>query len=136
MEIRINPLAGIPDRHKVLLLQIAGWSSLVARQAHNLKAAGSNPAPATNPAMRYRVYVIQNPQQRFYVGLSDDVDRRLHDHNSGLSKWTRNRGPWKLVWTSEAMSRSDARKLENRPKRQGRGSGFYRITGLTRTSSS
>ena len=25
----------------------AGWSSLVARQAHNLKAAGSNPAPAT-----------------------------------------------------------------------------------------
>ena len=28
--------------------QNAGWSSLVARQAHNLKAAGSNPAPATN----------------------------------------------------------------------------------------
>jgi hypothetical protein len=27
---------------------IAGWSSLVARQAHNLKVAGSNPAPATN----------------------------------------------------------------------------------------
>ncbi len=27
---------------------IAGWSSPVARQAHNLKAAGSNPAPATN----------------------------------------------------------------------------------------
>ena len=27
----------------------AGWSSPVARQAHNLKAAGSNPAPATKP---------------------------------------------------------------------------------------
>ncbi len=25
----------------------AGWSSLVARQAHNLKVVGSNPAPAT-----------------------------------------------------------------------------------------
>jgi hypothetical protein len=25
----------------------AGWSSPVARQAHNLKVAGSNPAPAT-----------------------------------------------------------------------------------------
>ena len=25
---------------------IAGWSSLVAREAHNLQAAGSNPAPA------------------------------------------------------------------------------------------
>lgn len=28
-------------------LYLAGWSSPVARQAHNLKAAGSNPAPAT-----------------------------------------------------------------------------------------
>jgi hypothetical protein len=31
-----------------ILAPDAGWSSLVARQAHNLKAAGSNPAPATN----------------------------------------------------------------------------------------
>jgi hypothetical protein len=28
-------------------LPFAGWSSPVARQAHNLKVAGSNPAPAT-----------------------------------------------------------------------------------------
>ena len=28
-------------------LMIAGWSSLVARRAHNPKVAGSNPAPAT-----------------------------------------------------------------------------------------
>jgi hypothetical protein len=25
-----------------------GWSSPVAREAHNLEVAGSNPAPATN----------------------------------------------------------------------------------------
>jgi hypothetical protein len=30
----------------------AGWSSLVARQAHNLKAAGSNPAPATKSILQ------------------------------------------------------------------------------------
>ena len=30
----------------------AGWSSPVARQAHNLKVAGSNPAPATNKTAR------------------------------------------------------------------------------------
>ena len=29
-------------------LNTAGWSSLVARQAHNLKVGGSNPSPATN----------------------------------------------------------------------------------------
>ena len=32
----------------------AGWSSPVARQAHNLKAAGSNPAPATKNFQHYR----------------------------------------------------------------------------------
>ncbi len=30
----------------------AGWSSLVARWAHNPKVAGSNPAPATMGAFR------------------------------------------------------------------------------------
>ncbi len=29
------------------MLPIAGWSSPVARQAHNLKVRGSNPLPAT-----------------------------------------------------------------------------------------
>ncbi len=32
------------------LSHIAGWSSLVARQAHNLKVPGSNPGPAPNEA--------------------------------------------------------------------------------------
>ena len=31
----------------------AGWSSPVARQAHNLKAAGSNPAPATTETCKF-----------------------------------------------------------------------------------
>ena len=32
----------------------AGWSSLVARRAHNPKVVGSNPAPATNLLSIYR----------------------------------------------------------------------------------
>jgi hypothetical protein len=31
----------------------AGWSSLVARRAHNPKVVGSNPAPATNKQKRF-----------------------------------------------------------------------------------
>ena len=41
----LRPQASNPDTPDILLG--AGWSSPVARQAHNLKAAGSNPAPAT-----------------------------------------------------------------------------------------
>ncbi len=41
----------------------AGWSSLVARQAHNLKVAGSNPAPATNLYKASLVYAINTFQE-------------------------------------------------------------------------
>ena len=41
-----SPEPNAPEPHKARITFIAGWSSPVARQAHNLKAAGSNPAPA------------------------------------------------------------------------------------------
>ena len=34
-------------------LNIAGWSSLVARRAHNPKVVGSNPAPATTKQVEF-----------------------------------------------------------------------------------
>ena len=40
---RVKSLISLKIEYK-----IPGWSSLVARQAHNLKVGGSNPSPATN----------------------------------------------------------------------------------------
>ena len=42
---------------------IAGWSSPVARQAHNLKVVGSNPAPATQDVKSY-AQIAQLVEQR------------------------------------------------------------------------
>lgn len=39
---------GSPSKHRFDGRHGAGWSSPVARQAHNLKVTGSNPVPATN----------------------------------------------------------------------------------------
>ena len=41
----------------------AGWSSPVARQAHNLKVVGSNPTPATNNFFkdRQKDYLVIGP---------------------------------------------------------------------------
>ena len=82
--------------------------------------------------MNYQVYVLQNLAGKFYIGLSEDVAVRLHQHNNGVSKWTRSRGPWVLVWTSEPLSLSAAKKLENSLKRQKGGVGFFKATGLIR----
>jgi hypothetical protein len=47
--IRNNILALMDDpSHFPALFLFAGWSSLVARKAHNLEVSGSNPLPATN----------------------------------------------------------------------------------------
>ena len=58
----------------------AGWSSPVARQAHNLKVAGSNPAPATN------VNCIPVPLTNTgaYVGREGSIDRLCEDIRSAL----------------------------------------------------
>ena len=79
----------------------------------------------------YQVYVLQNPGGKFYVGLSENVRVRLHQHNQGISNWTRKHRPWSLVWTSESLSLSEARRLENRLKRQKGGIGFRSLTGLS-----
>ena len=80
----------------------------------------------------YCVYVIQNPAGRFYIGQSEDIEKRLNDHNQGVSKWTKFRGPWLLVWKDGPFTLTEARRLENLLKAQKGGDGFYRITGLLR----
>jgi predicted GIY-YIG superfamily endonuclease len=87
-------------------------------------------------ASAYRVYVLQNPEGRFYVGLTDDVARRLQQHNNGKSRWTKGRGPWMIVWQSDELTLSEARRLENRLKRQKGGHGLFHLTGVRSSSGS
>ena len=80
------------------------------------------------------VYVLRNASGRFYIGLTDDMERRLADHNGGRSKWTSKFGPWEIIWRQGPMTLTEARKLENRLKRQRGGRGFFALTGLPRSS--
>ena len=47
----------------------AGWSSLVAREAHNLEVVGSNPAPATFESL----WIMSNGFFRFLGGSGDPL---------------------------------------------------------------
>ena len=78
----------------------------------------------------YRVYVLQNPRGSFYIGFTENVAIRIQQHNSGLTRSTRSKGPWKLAWQSDALALADARRLELDLKRQKGGNGFYQKTGL------
>ena len=68
--------------------------------------------------MTYQVYILQNASGRFYVGQTDDLDRRLASHNrtdKTAGKFTRKNGPWSLVSsmvgaTQHTCHRQGARK--------------------------
>ena len=64
------------------------------------------------------VYVLENACGRFYIGHTDDLERRLARHNrtDNRSTFTRKNGPWKLVWFESHEQRSLAIKRERQIK--------------------
>jgi putative endonuclease len=60
------------------------------------------------------VYVIQSEVEsdRFYVGLTDDLARRLAVHNSGGSAHTVRHRPWRMVTCVEFSNPASARTFE------------------------
>ncbi|PIZ46303.1 hypothetical protein COY32_03545 [candidate division WWE3 bacterium CG_4_10_14_0_2_um_filter_41_14] len=50
----------------------------------------------------YFLYILQNPKGIYYIGVSNDVSRRLREHNSGRgAKITAQRGGFSIVYTEE-----------------------------------
>jgi len=46
----------------------------------------------------YFVYIIYSPKaDKFYIGSTSDIEKRLQKHNLGATKFTRHKGPWYLV---------------------------------------
>jgi putative endonuclease len=79
----------------------------------------------------YFVYILWSVSAaRFYIGISEDPEARLLQHNSGLSKWTARHIPWTLVRVEAYPNYSDARQREITLKKQKGGVGFYALTGL------
>ncbi len=65
------------------------------------------------------VYIIYSENHNvYYKGYSQDVEKRLKEHNAGLSRYTSNKGPWELVFVKSFESKSDALKYELMLKRQ------------------
>ena len=59
------------------------------------------------------VYVLRSvTTSRHYIGFTSDLGRRLMQHNAGVTKSTKNRGPWELVYQESVDSRSAAMRRE------------------------
>ncbi len=61
----------------------------------------------------FYVYAISSRNDNYiYVGLTENLERRFHQHNSGYEKTTRPYMPYDLLYKEEHVTRKDARKRE------------------------
>ena len=57
----------------------------------------------------YIVYILKSViTHHFYVGQTDDLDKRILRHNSGKVKWTSRYVPWKIVFKQNFDTREEA----------------------------
>ena len=70
--------------------------------------------------MEYTVYVLYSEKlQRYYVGMTADLEDRITRHNAGREKYTSKGVPWKLIKTYACKDRSQAMRLERVIKKRG-----------------
>ncbi|MEP7254870.1 MAG: GIY-YIG nuclease family protein [Ferruginibacter sp.] len=66
----------------------------------------------------YYVYILESSvDSDFYKGSTKDYLKRLIEHNSGQSKFTKTKIPWKLVFVQGFNTKKDALVEEKRLKK-------------------
>ncbi|HPS21451.1 MAG TPA: GIY-YIG nuclease family protein [Candidatus Paceibacterota bacterium] len=63
------------------------------------------------------VYILKNDSGKFYIGSTNDLNRRLKQHKSGHTQTTHNMGSLKLVLKQSYPSLEVARKIEIKIKK-------------------
>jgi len=63
----------------------------------------------------YFVYIIKSKKDnKFYTGITNNIERRVKEHNKVCSSTTstRNRGPFELIYFEKLENRINARERE------------------------
>jgi putative endonuclease len=62
--------------------------------------------------MKYYVYLIVSQEGYHYTGHTPEPFRRLAEHNAGLTHATKHGKKWRIIYTEEFRSRSEAMRRE------------------------
>ena len=61
----------------------------------------------------YTTYAIKSTTRKYiYIGLSNDIARRLNQHNRGYNRTTKPYKPFELIYAKEFDTRFQAREHE------------------------
>ena len=67
------------------------------------------------------IYILKCGDGSYYVGHTDDLEKRFGEHEEGFCNYTKNRNPLELVYSAEFASRDEALETERRVKGWSRG---------------
>ena len=81
----------------------AGWSSPVARQAHNLKVVGSNPTPATKYQSQFNSLYKAPPASRQRGFCLSDGRHRMRDRQAAACARRRQRAGWRYAEVQKSL---------------------------------
>ena len=81
-------------------------------------------------ARPFFAYMLRCSDGSYYVGHTDELERRLAEHETGAgSGYTATRQPVRLVWFEEFPTREEARMVEAQIKKWSRRKKDARIEG-------
>jgi putative endonuclease len=82
------------------------------------------------PTPRAYVYIVRCRDGTLYIGTARDIAKRLAQHDAGKgAKYTRSRGPVRLVWQEGPMTVSRALRREHHLKQLTRSQKIALIAG-------
>jgi putative endonuclease len=74
------------------------------------------------------VYILQSlKNNKYYIGSTTDLKRRLLEHNQGKNKATRPNIPYKIIYTEEYPTIKEARQREYKIKLYKGGNAFKKL---------
>ena len=57
----------------------------------------------------FYTYILQSKKdKKWYTGTTSDLRKRFKEHNIGISTWTKNRGPFMLIYYEACLNKKDA----------------------------
>ncbi len=66
----------------------------------------------------FYVYILQSlKNNRYYIGSTNNAERRLAEHNAGINISTKPYRPWKIVFCQSFESKDTAHKAELKLKK-------------------
>ena len=67
----------------------------------------------------YVVYILESGKSgHYYIGQTDNLEKRIREHNLGKSKSTKSGIPWSLIYKEIYETRKDAIRREKDLKRK------------------